>query len=331
MLKGKPFITTGALFMGLIVVLGAIGIVNGLWSKNLIIEGIVQTGDLNADWDCAYTNDDGLSGPDGSDGLNCTEATDEPAGDTGLDPNNFDWPNFNDWAHPAKNVGRCTVTVFDDGQGEFGAQVAEVLIENAYPSYECTITLQLSNTGSIPFNYIGALIDIAEPIELWQDNCQLPNVGTQVDPGQELTVNCTVHVMQVAAQSSDCDNSDFDPSVDGDLDPEPGFPLDKVFACGEVADYQFSLMVCVAQWNEDPSSGTQPNGPFDEDDFNACKDSAQHEGPGGAGDGDGIPSPQDNCPEVANPSQSDADDDGFGDACDADFAWHSSQPVPARA
>lgn len=36
------------------------------------------------------------------------------------------------------------------------------------------------------------------------------------------------------------------------------------------------------------------------------------------GDGDGIPDIQDNCPFVFNPNQNDFDQDGYGDACDAD-------------
>ena len=34
-------------------------------------------------------------------------------------------------------------------------------------------------------------------------------------------------------------------------------------------------------------------------------------------DGDGIPAVADNCPEAANPNQSDRDHDGLGDVCDA--------------
>jgi hypothetical protein len=37
-------------------------------------------------------------------------------------------------------------------------------------------------------------------------------------------------------------------------------------------------------------------------------------------DGDGVPDELDVCSSVANPSQSDGDQDGFGDVCDCDFS-----------
>ena len=42
-------------------------------------------------------------------------------------------------------------------------------------------------------------------------------------------------------------------------------------------------------------------------------------------DSDGILDADDNCPAVANPNQQDADDDGAGDACDADDARDSDE------
>lgn len=41
--------------------------------------------------------------------------------------------------------------------------------------------------------------------------------------------------------------------------------------------------------------------------------------PGKDGDGDGTPDADDNCSDVANAGQVDADQDGFGNACDADY------------
>jgi hypothetical protein len=41
--------------------------------------------------------------------------------------------------------------------------------------------------------------------------------------------------------------------------------------------------------------------------------------PGPDGDADGVPDADDNCAEIANPTQADANLEGFGDACDADY------------
>jgi hypothetical protein len=266
----KPFLTAGALFMGLIMVLGAIGIVNGLWSKNLVINGVVETGDLNADWDCGYTNDDGAVAviPGGG----CPTTILEPAGDAGADPNNFDWPNFTDSSpFVYKDVGECELAIGDtDVEFGFGDQVAYVTITNAYPSYECTITLFLTNTGSIPFNIVGASLTLAPSavgnIETIDDagvnQCDPSALdAVQVDPGEEEEFVCTVHVTQTADQSV-CTGTTGEGVDDSDA---AVFPV-VTETCTTTVSYEFAINVCVAQWNEDAT-------------FDECKNSLQHEGP----------------------------------------------------
>jgi hypothetical protein len=49
-------------------------------------------------------------------------------------------------------------------------------------------------------------------------------------------------------------------------------------------------------------------------------------GQGGDTDGDGVCDDVDNCPDVANPDQSDADGDGIGDVCDSDITAIDVKP-----
>lgn len=311
--KKKGFISAGVLFMGLIVMLGLIGVVSGLWSKNLVINGTVETGDLNADWDCGWTNDDGLTGADGVvQGGGCDPAVVETTADNGADPDNNDWPNFNNTTHVAKDVGHCSLVINPDedtGQKDFGNQVANVTIENAYPSYECTVTLQLTNTGSIPFNVAGAGLELPdaskgkiETVDASGDNLCDPSTlltDPQVDPGEEKTLTCTVHVTQTAEQS-DCTGTttlatDGHPVVDYTC-PDP--------TDGKLVSYSFGIKVCVAQWNEAATYGQ-------------CTSSDQHEGPDTNDfDADGVLNAVDNCPINPNPDQADADADGIGDVCE---------------
>ncbi len=180
--------SAGALFLVLVGLLGALAVGWGLWSKTLKVEGTVNTGDFNAQWTKVSTNDpSGEPSPDP-----CTEAN----------------PNDCDYEH--KDVGSCDAWVDEEDD-----QLLHVQIENAYPSYECTITASVLNSGTIPFNILvdGAAADPELDIE-----CDPP--AGQVDPGETAEGTCWVHVKQEAKERS---------------------------------TYTAEATLCVAQWNEDPS------------------------------------------------------------------------------
>jgi hypothetical protein len=190
----RGFLSTGVLFLVLVGLLGALALGYGLWSKTLTIEGTVNTGNFNADWDAASTNDP--TAAPGEVSLDpCTPAL-NPTGCTA----------------PPKDVGSCVVT-------GLGTQDLEILIDNAYPSYECTIKASITNTGTIPFNVVGVSLEPdSVPGELLGD-CVTPTTS-QVDPGQEWTASCTVHVKQEATERT---------------------------------TYKVNAIVCVGQWNESPT------------------------------------------------------------------------------
>jgi len=245
--------------MGIVIALGSIALVNGLWSKTLQVNGTVTTGDLNAQWDCAYTNDDAAT-------TTCpAPAVSESAGDLGGDPHGS-FPPF-PYSDPfvVKDVGKCTVAI-EPGSGANTNLVANATISNGYPSYECTITLALSNIGSIPFNFTGATIgtDAASSgkIELLANTCTVPTgASVQVDPGNDASVACTVHVMEAAAQNT-CTGTTATSTNGGT--PRP--VVSPTCTSTTTGTYHFSLFACVAQWNEAATlaqcqSSTQREGP----------------------------------------------------------------------
>lgn len=191
--------SVGVISMLLLVLLAVVGIVFGLGAGGLSVDrGVAQTTDLDVDWECAWANDDGQT-------TDCGGLGDEPDGDDGLDPNNHDWPNFNSWDHPRKDVGECLATLAPPVGSPEGEQLATVTIGNAYPSYECTFTFVIRNAGSIPF-FIGSLnTAVGSPLELLDDTCTtiIPDGGDTgiLAEGASATIQCTIHVMQEAEQN----------------------------------------------------------------------------------------------------------------------------------
>jgi hypothetical protein len=169
------FTSTSALVLILIVTLGSIGVVNGLWSKSLTLEATVESGDINTDWIEITTSDQSAV-------LNTATIS-------------------------TVSLPGCEATI--GGDPEFGDQVGNVVITDAVPAYWCEIEASVRNTGSVPFNIIGinAILDAANDEGLSFEDlngiepgvCQLiDDLGATttepVDPSEEAIVHCKVVV-----------------------------------------------------------------------------------------------------------------------------------------
>lgn len=241
MIKRKRALPIGVLVVTLLVMLASIGVVSSLWSKNLTVDGTVETGDLRVDWTSAVGFDD-----------ICTDFN----------------PLFDDCGVP-KDVGKFVCEV-DEGD----AQILHFEASNTYPSYEADCEYHFTNTGSIPWIVRGAEIIPGPRLTNCVDGPGAPltivlacrqltigyfdNVGVQVDPGNQVTGSIKIHVEQEAEQS-DCTAESgelFGLIVVGNIQCNPN----------TLVTYEFDIFVCVAQWNEAAT-------------YDECKDSEQHEGP----------------------------------------------------
>jgi hypothetical protein len=121
----KPFLTTGVLFLGLVIALGAIGIGQALWSETLTIDGSVHTGTVDV-----YLSDDGTQKcvdivgvglcqqiPEGKDVATCETLYAGPDGDSNVDE---------------------------------GADHLQITVTGAYPSFHCKVSFDIGNIGTVP-------------------------------------------------------------------------------------------------------------------------------------------------------------------------------------
>jgi hypothetical protein len=266
----------------LLLGLASMGIANGLWSKNLVINGEVQTGDLNVDFTSVLCNEYHPWNDNGS--------------LVGTSPGEY----------LGKNVGSTVGDIDDDD-----AQILYVTVANGYPSYAVDCTVRWRNTGTIPFNFSGFTINqVSDNLH----NCVLTGtqekrldcdeltviyrdgITSQVDPGVTEANSLRIHVEQ--------------PSVQGVCTPTgPGATV-----CTSPVAYEFQVKLCVAQWNEAATFAQcvdsfqhegPPNGPGDNDGTPYWLDT---EGP--PGNTNGLDASDDCTDGVDN------DGDGFIDGAD---------------
>ncbi len=169
----------GAMAVMLVLALATIGVVFGLWSKVLTIDGTVNTGTVDAVWFAAACSENPFDVP----------------------PGEFE----------GKDVG--SVTAVPDPADQ---EILIVTLENAYPSYEVDCQVHLANNGSIPVKIRGiSEVDpnggvvteilqngIASQLEPCGFTPTFPTSPSAVPQDCQSAMSLVVHVEQEAEQNA---------------------------------------------------------------------------------------------------------------------------------
>jgi hypothetical protein len=252
-------IGTGGLVMMLVLALAAVGIGIALWSKVLTINGIVQTGSVNAQFLTVFTDDDDeVNNPDldAGDTGDCPIHASPLPGPTSCDPKETgaEGPNDVILHRYDKDVARCDATAVPDGQDnetQPGSQLANVAIRNGYPSYHCTAWFLIENNGTIPIHLHSVSIGgVAATL------CQLGNTAYDLNADTQLDIEICLSGLQPCT-TADCP----EPQVH----PGETLPLDLDMHIMQTADqdtvYEFQASICFHQWNEE--TGNCPDAAHD--------------------------------------------------------------------
>jgi len=191
-MKNKKLI---AIPITMVATLLLIGFVYAHWSETLMINGTVNTSEL--DWEF-------VSG---------SIIHKDPA-----DPATNDWncdPGFDDVHQIGKNVGYTTCELVDtDNDGDLDTM--KVTLENVYPCYYEHIAFEVHNNGKIPLKIWKVVINGHEfyglPIYIkldlnndGKDDIEMTwgdNFGQQMEPCDTVDISFKIHVLQGAPQGA---------------------------------------------------------------------------------------------------------------------------------
>ena len=185
--KRMPMTTVVVL---LTIALASVGVGYGLWSKTLLIDGVVNTGNVDSIFVKYFTDDDNQvddKSKDLADDGECAlygNGSCDPAGSGKLAP------------RKDKDVGVCIVAL--DEADETGETLL-VTISNAYPSYYCTVFFDIKNNGSVPVKILSMAAMGPHITVAWSELF----IGQQIDPGDVVQGDLELHVEQSAPQGSE--------------------------------------------------------------------------------------------------------------------------------
>jgi hypothetical protein len=219
----------GLLCLALVLALGTLGVSYAMWDKYIYIDTTVNTGEVNAEFVSAFTDDDGTvddaTKDDGDDGGGTDYDYWGP--DSSDDPKEVG-PNPARWN---KDVGRCYAEI--DGSDP---QIIHFYVQNGYPYYCNTLWFEIENTGTVPVNIEGLTITPVGDIDRDNDGYDDITValselsdGLQIDPYSwaSETQWGNVEICVVQTLNDDADG-----------------------VGGENEVYEFTVSIWLVQWNE---------------------------------------------------------------------------------
>ncbi|PWV37340.1 MAG: hypothetical protein DJ555_02700 [Desulfurococcaceae archaeon] len=174
----------------MLIMLTVIGSAVAMWSDSLKVMVTVNTGDVDVEFSPPSTSD------------------------TGIDPG-YD-----------KDVGACYANLVEIENEDEGNPTGNndldlnITIVNGYPSYNCTVTFDVTNVGTIPVKgpHITIVSNNLGNAVSWTHNM----TEIQIDPGQSVWFWISFHIEQAASEN---------------------------------AVYTLQLKLMFHQWNEEPAGG----------------------------------------------------------------------------
>jgi hypothetical protein len=139
-----------------VMALATTGVVYAHWTETLTVDAQIATGTMGWRITSAATDDDHAN--------NSWEIVRETAAQEGTEYDR--WPgtssndpgSFSAGSRYTKDVARCRVTAISTDK-----HTVMALVENAYPSYHCTIYSAQSVTGTVPFRNQSARVSVCMP------------------------------------------------------------------------------------------------------------------------------------------------------------------------
>ena len=180
-MNGKMAAIFGVLIIGLAVMAASYA----YWTETLSVSGSVGTGNLDAQFAAAFTDDDGT-----------VNNADKDYGDTGNDPAECGPSSEEDpIARYDYDVAASSASISEDDP-----HTATITVSNSYPSYYTTAWFEIQNTGTIPakiksvnFANVSTELDVSKVVD---------PTGTTLEPGETAQLGVCVHVKPDAAEGA---------------------------------------------------------------------------------------------------------------------------------